>query len=258
MGARFAFDQTGRESIANAWRRRAQPSHRCQLLTVPSYCPRRRDLDVVIAAVTGGSQVWENLGVGEGYEFKAVTDAISTGNGVTWGDLDNDGFVDLLVWTPACQPNAMSCAGNVHYRNRGLDASGSHLGFQELTASAISASGDVDSTDGVLADVDGDGDLDVFVANKNAVNFYYTNGGPAVNYTLVRVTGAPFSEGPRTDSVGANFVDYDGDGALGPVSSRADRVPTACQPCADRVPASQGTWISSSPIPAQPITCTRT
>jgi hypothetical protein len=76
------------------------------------------------------------------------------GMGVCAGDIDNDGHIDLYV---------TGVGGNVLYKNRGPSTgSGQATLFEDVTATARVA-GSGWSTSCAFADLDGDGDLDLFV-----------------------------------------------------------------------------------------------
>jgi hypothetical protein len=118
-------------------------------------------------------QLYRNLGNGT---FSDVTTSAGlTGNfmkrGVTWGDYDNDGDLDLYVvsLTNRSRPNQL-------YRNRG-DGTFEEVGIDEGAAAQVEGNGSA----AVFFDSDNDGDLDLFITNGegNAI-------GP---YTLLRNQG---------------------------------------------------------------------
>ena len=109
--------------------------------------------DLYFARLEGVNALYRNLG---GWRFEDVTEAAGVGapgrysTGASFADVDGDGHLDLFV-TALGGPNAL-------FRNRG-DGS-----FEDVTDAAglTSAFG---STTATFADVDGDGDLDLYVAN---------------------------------------------------------------------------------------------
>jgi hypothetical protein len=131
------------------------------------------------------------------------------GTCAAWSDYDGDGDLDLFVPNYKAQVNP---AGNVLYRNDGggvfTDVSrGSGLGER------------LDSRGCAWADVDNDGDLDVFVANGD---LYGNSLGSSQRSCLFRnqgngtftkiVEGALVTD--RGISMGGAWGDYDGDGLV--------------------------------------------
>src|SRR5216110_573959 len=85
------------------------------------------------------------------------------GAGVAAGDVDGDGLCDLYF----CR----SDGSNVLYRNLG------NWRFEDITASAGVACANLTSTGAVLADLDGDGDLDLIVNTVgNGTRVFYNDG----------------------------------------------------------------------------------
>ncbi|MFY9342492.1 MAG: VCBS repeat-containing protein [Planctomycetota bacterium] len=122
---------------------------------------------------------------------------LANGAGMAAGDYDGDGLVDLY-FVSQDGPNQL-------FRQT------APLRFQNVTAAA----GDVDGGDAwgtgaTFADVDGDGDLDLYVCNLEAKNLLYENQG---NGTF-RENAAKFGLDLVAASTMAAFADYDGDGAL--------------------------------------------
>lgn len=121
----------------------------------------------------------------------------------SWGDYDNDGFVDLYVVT-------WNNSANLFYRNNGNGT------FTKITTGAIATDASWSSC-AIWGDYDKDGDLDLYVANyvdqtgtNPATNRLYQNNG---NGTFTSVsTGSPVTDAARSRS--ANWVDYDNDGDL--------------------------------------------
>jgi len=118
-------------------------------------------------------------------------------NGVSVGDIDDDGFDDLYVCQPAGLPNRL-------YRNRGdgtfediTEASG--LGILENTACAL------------FADIDNDGRQDVIVVRTNGPLLFLNEGGGKFR---PKPDAFQFATPPQGTFTGAALADYDRDGWL--------------------------------------------
>ncbi len=120
-------------------------------------------VDVYFACLDGPNVLYKNLG---NWKFKDVTEEAGVAcpdrfsNGVTFADIDGDNDLDLLV-TALGGPNA--CFLN--------DGSGN---FTEVTES-VGLKSNMGSTSMALADIDGDGDLDLYITNfkkKSVENLY--------------------------------------------------------------------------------------
>ena len=119
-----------------------------------------------------------------------------SGSGVALGDVDGDGLCDIYFCS--------SQAGNRLYRNKGK------LQFEDITASAgVDCLGQF-STGATLADVDGDGDLDLLVNSFGNGTRLFLNDGHG------RFTEATDAAGLRSKTGSTSFAlaDIDGDGDL--------------------------------------------
>ncbi len=83
--------------------------------------------------------------------------------GVVWGDFNNDGFLDLYV-TNSGQPNRF-------YRN--IDQSGFRIFTEE--ADTLGLAFEADSRGVAVADYDGDGGLDLYIAVQNGADPLFKN-----------------------------------------------------------------------------------
>ncbi|MCX8107407.1 MAG: VCBS repeat-containing protein, partial [Verrucomicrobiae bacterium] len=123
--------------------------------------------DVYFCAIRGTNALYKNLG---GWRFEDVTARAGVGlpmrqsTGAVFADIDGDGDLDLLVAT---------LGEGVHcFRNEGRGR------FTDVTSEAGTAM-DAGSTSMALADVDGDGDLDLYVTNYGAISILRSGGGRA-------------------------------------------------------------------------------
>jgi hypothetical protein len=116
--------------------------------------------------------------------------------GCAWGDYDNDGFLDLFVANEQGQNNFL-------FHNNGDGT------FTRITSGGIVNDGGA-SYGCSWGDYDGDGFLDLFVANLNQNNFLYHNNRDG---TFTRITsGSIVNDGGA--SQGCAWGDYDNDGRL--------------------------------------------
>jgi Tfp pilus assembly protein PilF len=144
-----------------------------------------------------------------------------------WFDYDTDGLLDLFlvrycVWDPVTEPYCgqekpgyrMYChpkyyaplpdalyhnEGNGRFRDVSLESGiGSHLGKGMGVA---------------FGDYDGDGRLDVFVANDSTPNFLFHNEGGGKFREVALESGVAYNADGRASSfMGADFRDFDNDG----------------------------------------------
>jgi hypothetical protein len=113
-----------------------------------------------------------------------------------WADFNNDGYQDLFVTN-----NNSSNYNNFMYLNDETE------GFTKVTTGSVVNDGG-SSYGCTAADIDNDGDIDLFVSNYNENNFFYLNNGDGT-FTKV-TTGSIVTDGGK--SVGCAFGDYDNDG----------------------------------------------
>ncbi len=134
---------------------------------------------------------------GSGTLTKVIGEIIATDGGYsrtsTWGDYDNDGYIDCFVANMSDQKNCL-------YHNDG----GS---FTKITDGEI-----VNEIKGSpaagWADYDNDGDLDLFVDNYGTNSLFRNEGGVFIKIADGDITTDEF------DSYGAAWADYDNDGDM--------------------------------------------
>lgn len=122
-----------------------------------------------------------------------VNDAFFSRN-VSWVDIDTDQDLDLFV------TNENNQHENI-YRNDGLGV------FTKLTSGALLNDGG-NTNSSSWADVDNDGDLDVFLANHGGFNALFKNDG---NFNFTKITTDTVSTTPAK-SISSAWSDIDNDG----------------------------------------------
>jgi enediyne biosynthesis protein E4 len=142
-----------------------------------------------------------------------------------WFDYNNDGLLDLFVvhyveWdaskeiycgTPEyrqyCHPKEYRPLANALYRNLGGGR------FRDVSVESGIAAHLGKGMGVAVGDYDGDGRLDVFVANDSVPNFLFRNRGDGTFEEAGLKAGVAFNEnGTAVSSMGAEFRDFDNDG----------------------------------------------
>ena len=183
--------------------------------------------DVYITAV-GRNRLFRNLG---GMKFADVTDAAGVGNtgfstSAAWLDYDRDGRLDLVVahyveWSidkdrfcsldgkskSYCTPEAYKGQSMALYRGLGsgrFEDATKKAGLLDPTAKALGIA---------LLDHNGDGWLDLFVANDTQPNRLYENRQNGTFTDIAVAAGVAFNEaGVARAGMGVDAADYDGSG----------------------------------------------
>ena len=155
--------------------------------------------DLFIANPGSGNELFHNEG--NGYFKKIITGPVVSNVGVsmsgTWGDYDNDGYLDLFV------ANQQGTKSFLYHNERNGT-------FRKITTGDIV--NDISwAISGSWVDYDNDGYLDLFVANFNGnKNFLYHNDGPP-NYTFTKILIGDIVNNIG-NSMAAAWADYDNDG----------------------------------------------
>ena len=157
------------------------------------------DLDLYVVTFDDQDQLYRNNGSGS---FSRVTgssgiNVISQGDetAVSWGDYNGDGNIDYYLCKRRFRNALYHNNGNGTFSEVGESAGVDHLG---------------DSEDAAWGDYDGDGDLDLFLVNREQSNALYKNDGTG-RFTEVACEASI----DNTDiGHGATWIDYDADGDL--------------------------------------------
>lgn len=188
--------------------------------------------DLFLANVNG-NQLFHNNGDGTFTDVTAragLSGALHNGRkmwsiSAGWFDYNNDGLLDLFVsnyceWDPRHEPACMGLNGrgychpgsyaplpNTLYRNNG---DGTFTDVSEQTGvAAIEGKG----MGVAFADYDGDGFMDIFVANDNSPNLLFRNlGGKRFEEVALQAGVAYNEDGVALGGMGAVFRDLNNDG----------------------------------------------
>ncbi len=186
-------------------------------------------VDLFVTGV-GGNTLYRNRGDGT---FEDVTQKAGLGErgkwavAAGWFDYDNDGRLDLFVvryvqWNPAaelfcgfpekgirqyCNPKLYEPLANALYHNEGGGR------FRDVSREAGISAYAGKGMGVAFGDMDGDGKLDIFVANDTMRNFLFHNRGNGTFEEVALPAGVAYnSDGAALSSMGADFRDYDNDG----------------------------------------------
>jgi len=194
--------------------------------------------DLYITSV-GGNKLYHNNGSGA---FTDVTDKAGVGSQLwsascAFGDIDNDGYVDLYVTNYVdfsvqnnkycvytgdtrvyCHPNVYNGVPDILYHNNGDGT------FTDVSRSAGIYRPDGKGLGVVFGDYDGDGWIDIYVANDSTPNFLFHNKGKGVFEEVGLLAGvAVGSDGQALAGMGTDMGDVDGDGLLDIFVTNLDR-----------------------------------
>jgi hypothetical protein len=170
-----------------------------------------------------GDGTFSDVTVGSGLDHKPEN-VLSVG--AAWFDFDNDGRLDLIVtnyttWTPDtdkecfmspekeeyCSPTVYKSVASRLYRNLG------HGRFEDVSESSGIGSALGKGMGISIADFNGDGFMDIFVANDTEPNFLFLNQGNGTFKESGLEYGVAYnSQGSSVSGMGADANDFDNDG----------------------------------------------
>ena len=168
--------------------------------------------DFYVCSFLGKNHLYQNngkSGVAEQIKFTEVGEALgvalsenSNTQAAVWGDINNDGWLDLYVANKSI-PDQL-------FLNKGFTNNSEQVTFEEISFEVgIYHQGFPKSVN--MADVNNDGFLDIYLSNFNSQNVLYLSSGDTSNLTFtnyIYVSGA-LDEG---QAMGTIFFDYDKDG----------------------------------------------
>ena len=187
------------------------------------------DLDLYVTNF-GEDQLYQNQGDGT---FKDVTQEAGVGNR-EWGtscvfvDVDNEGHLDIYVTNYAiynpkedkpcdergvhvyCGPHAYSPVHDTLYLSDG-DGTFTDVSKQSRPSNLVPMHG----LGVTFGDYDGDGDVDLYVANDQDPNFLLQNDGKGEFLEVALISGVCYNDmGKEEAGMGTDFGDYNNDGKL--------------------------------------------
>jgi len=175
---------------------------------------------------SGGGKLnylWKNDFSGTGNFIDATPSVMQPTNtsfiSCSWGDYDNDGDLDLYT----CNLEDGSIIHNFLFQNNSTPSTTS---FTEMSGSGPLVTDEYHAQSSEWGDIDNDGDLDIFVSNKNgsAGNVpatLYKNGGAPGNYNFTKEKDYFYpNSGDPFNGRGIAFADLNNDGFLDLVAAR--------------------------------------
>jgi hypothetical protein len=138
-------------------------------------------------------------------------DRVVSAYGVCVGDYDADGLVDFYATSPV--------GGNRLYKNVG------DFRFRDVTAEAGVHDSDMRGSGATFADIDNDGDLDLYACTTSGPNRLFVNQGAGSKGAKFEEAAARFGLTFEGASKTMAFADMDGDGDLDGYLATNDRPP---------------------------------
>jgi len=158
------------------------------------------DLDLFVTNEEGSNRLFENNGTGQFKDITASSGLETTAGGMcaSFADVNNDGYPDLCAsfWYPVNKLFINETKnGKIHFRDVTQQTDLAHAAPSKSNAVAF-------------ADVNNDGFIDLFIANRNTENKLYLNDGNG----LFSDKTSDFFQPENLMSNGAVFADFDLDG----------------------------------------------
>ncbi len=186
-------------------------------------------VDLYITGFGGGNQLFRNKGDGN---FTDISKASGTEDSASWGvpatffDFDRDGWLDLFVGNylnydlqnhvacfgasgapDYCRPSVYRASPSRLYRNQGGGR------FVDVTAASGVGRAFGPAMGAVAADLNGDGWLDLFVANDEQENQLWINQHDGTFTNTALLAGVALGpNGERKANMGVDAGDFDNDG----------------------------------------------
>jgi hypothetical protein len=145
-----------------------------------------------------------------------------------WVDIDNDGWLDLVIsnyvqWDPKLEPKCgtdkkpLYCHPGAYHDNPNQLFRNNHDGtFTDISESSGLGSHFGKGMGVAVADYDGDGLMDIFVANDSVPNFLFHNLDHGKFEEVGMLAGVALDDNGRpVASMGADFRDFEDDGRPG-------------------------------------------
>jgi hypothetical protein len=145
-----------------------------------------------------------------------------------WVDIDNDGWLDLVIsnyvqWDPKLEPKCgtdkkpLYCHPGAYHDNPNQLFRNNHDGtFTDISESSGLGSHFGKGMGVAVADYDGDGLMDIFVANDSVPNFLFHNLDHGKFEEVGMLAGVALDDNGRSvASMGADFRDFEDDGRPG-------------------------------------------
>ena len=194
------------------------------------------DIDLYVTRFDGANALYRNNGdltFTDIAEQAGVAGIVATDSSCAFADVDGDGFVDLYVANYVdhtrehnipcyrrlkatgervreyCTPRHYNPVRDILYRNRGDGT------FEDITEASGISSALGRSLGVAFADVDNDGDQDLYVACDRTASLFYENlGGGKFREAASRSGVALSQDGVEEAGMGVAWGDYDNDGWL--------------------------------------------